>query len=115
MDVGPAPEPPLAELPQAELDARVLKGELAIAARVRQPKIADADRQGSFVEVEGGYTRLEAMAEAARCLSCGVCSECLMCSDVCSSASSYQRPAWRYLRARGRATCTARCRVSPTF
>ncbi|MDP6388737.1 MAG: FAD-dependent oxidoreductase, partial [Alphaproteobacteria bacterium] len=83
MEAGPAPEPPVAELTQAELDARVLKGELAIAPRLRQPGIADTERQGSFVEVEGGYTRFDAMAEAARCLSCGICSECLMCSDVC--------------------------------
>ena len=40
-------------------------------------------RKDSFVEVDHGYTEEQARAEAARCLSCGVCSECLSCVDAC--------------------------------
>jgi heterodisulfide reductase subunit A-like polyferredoxin len=79
----PVSEVPVAELTQAELDARVLKGELAITPRVALPERPLGDRRGDFAEVEGCYGPLDAMAEAARCLSCGVCSECLMCSDIC--------------------------------
>ena len=82
-----APKAAVAELSQTELDARVLKGELALAPRQPQPHIESADALGSFVEVEGGYTSLQAMAEASRCLSCGICSECLMCSDACGLGS----------------------------
>ncbi len=82
-----APKTAVAELSQTELDARVLKGELALAPRQPQPYIESADAVGSFVEVEGGYTSLQAMAEASRCLSCGICSECLMCSDACGLGS----------------------------
>jgi NADPH-dependent glutamate synthase beta subunit-like oxidoreductase/coenzyme F420-reducing hydrogenase delta subunit len=38
---------------------------------------------GNFDETEIGLTEAEAIAEAARCLSCGVCSECLACVQVC--------------------------------
>ncbi len=87
MGTEPVSQTPVAELSQTELDARVLKGELALAPRQPQPHIESADAQGSFREVEGGYSETQAMAEASRCLSCGICSECLMCSDVCGLGS----------------------------
>ncbi len=40
-------------------------------------------RKRSFDEVRLGYTDEEAQAEAARCLACGVCSECLSCYYKC--------------------------------
>ncbi|MEE8187794.1 MAG: FAD-dependent oxidoreductase, partial [Kiloniellales bacterium] len=74
---------PLAELSQAELDAQVLRGELALTPRVAMPEITVADRFGNFSEVELCYEAEQAKAEADRCLSCGICAECLICSDAC--------------------------------
>jgi heterodisulfide reductase subunit A-like polyferredoxin len=37
----------------------------------------------TFEEVVAGYTDEQAQAEAARCLACGICSECLSCVYQC--------------------------------
>ena len=42
------------------------------------------DRRGDFDEISPGLTRDQAVAEAERCLQCGVCSECLACETVCA-------------------------------
>ncbi len=51
-------------------------------ARAKMPAVAVKDRQG-FSEVELGFDEKTAVAEAKRCLNCGVCSECLACVAVC--------------------------------
>jgi NADPH-dependent glutamate synthase beta subunit-like oxidoreductase/NAD-dependent dihydropyrimidine dehydrogenase PreA subunit len=51
-------------------------------ARARMSKLPLADRMG-FAETNLGFSEEEAVAEASRCLSCGVCSECLECVKVC--------------------------------
>ncbi len=45
----------------------------------RQPKV----RRRDFEEVDFGYTEDQAVAEASRCLQCGVCCECRSCEDAC--------------------------------
>jgi heterodisulfide reductase subunit A-like polyferredoxin len=75
--------PPVARMDQAYLDRRVQKGEIRRTPRVPMPEVAVADRMGGFVEVEVGYSEAEARREAARCLSCGICSECQQCVYVC--------------------------------
>lgn len=42
-----------------------------------------AKRLLGFSEVVSGYTEEEARKEAARCLSCGGCAECLRCVEAC--------------------------------
>ncbi|RJQ09594.1 MAG: FAD-dependent oxidoreductase [Bacillota bacterium] len=51
--------------------------------RVRLRKRSPASRKRSFDEVCLGMTEGEAVAEANRCLACGVCSECLLCEKAC--------------------------------
>ncbi|MDP2920411.1 MAG: FAD-dependent oxidoreductase [Dehalococcoidia bacterium] len=51
-------------------------------ARAKMPALSTAERQG-FIEVETGFDEKAAIAEAQRCLNCGVCSECLACVAVC--------------------------------
>ena len=41
-----------------------------------------AERE-TFDEVNLGFDEVQAIAEAKRCLACGVCSECMACSNVC--------------------------------
>ena len=42
---------------------------------------------GSFEEVYTGYTEEQAMAEAHRCLGCGICSDCHMCAEACQAGA----------------------------
>jgi 2-oxoacid:acceptor oxidoreductase delta subunit (pyruvate/2-ketoisovalerate family) len=53
------------------------------AARVVQPQLELARRQGTFEEVHGGLDETTALFEARRCLSCGNCFECDNCFGVC--------------------------------
>jgi NADPH-dependent glutamate synthase beta subunit-like oxidoreductase len=48
-----------------------------------QPELAALERTNSFDEVLGGYDDAAAVAEAARCLSCGNCMECDCCMNAC--------------------------------
>jgi ferredoxin len=50
--------------------------------RAQMPRLPLAQRLG-FAEVDVGFTQEQAVAEAERCLSCGVCSECLACVSAC--------------------------------
>jgi heterodisulfide reductase subunit A-like polyferredoxin len=52
--------------------------------RVAMRQLSDSARRESFGEVELGYTEAEAKAEAARCLACGLCSECGACVKACA-------------------------------
>ncbi|MFH0811746.1 MAG: NAD(P)-binding protein, partial [Pseudomonadota bacterium] len=51
--------------------------------RQNPPKTLVSDRIKNFQEVQKGFTEEEALAEAKRCLNCGVCSECLQCVVAC--------------------------------
>ncbi|MBI4495470.1 MAG: FAD-dependent oxidoreductase [Deltaproteobacteria bacterium] len=77
------PELPVVKLSREEVQAKMTAGEVRRAPRVRMSALAGAERTGSFREVELGYTDEEAQAEAARCLACGICSECLSCYYKC--------------------------------
>lgn len=54
------------------------------APRARMPELGEADRKG-FAEVELGFTEDQARAEAARCVACGTCSECMLCVSNCKA------------------------------
>ncbi|HEY5657555.1 MAG TPA: FAD-dependent oxidoreductase, partial [Myxococcota bacterium] len=79
---APAPAPVAVQV-QDDLDARVYDGKLAPRRRVPLPEIPVSERMDRFDEFETGYSLEQAQAEAERCLSCGICSECLMCVDAC--------------------------------
>jgi heterodisulfide reductase subunit A-like polyferredoxin len=83
MESEPAATQPVAVIPQTDLDARILKGDLVPTPRVPVPEIDMEARKAGFGELELGYSAEDAQAEAARCLSCGICSECLTCSFEC--------------------------------
>ncbi len=76
-------ELPVVKLTRAEIDGRIAKGETSVQPRVQMAARQAADRVKSFEEVALGYTEEEAKAEASRCLSCGICSECLSCYYAC--------------------------------
>ena len=51
--------------------------------RARMPVMSPEIRTGNFEEVQLGLTEEQVRAEANRCLSCGVCSECYQCVEAC--------------------------------
>jgi heterodisulfide reductase subunit A-like polyferredoxin len=83
MEPPPKPELPVVRLSQTELDERLRRGEIHPRRRVPLPELPVEQRRGNFAEVEGGYDDASAQAEAARCLACGICSECMSCVFAC--------------------------------
>jgi len=54
-----------------------------VKPRVAMDELPVEERLTSFEEVVAGYTDEQAQEEAARCLACGICSECLQCVYAC--------------------------------
>jgi heterodisulfide reductase subunit A-like polyferredoxin len=83
LEAPPKPDLPVVKFTRAELMKRVEDGEFEVQDRVPMPELPVEGRIGSFAEVERGYTDELAQAEAARCLTCALCSECLSCQYIC--------------------------------
>ncbi len=78
---------PAVELDEAEVERRFASGRVATAGRGAVKKRSAKKRRNDFLEVYGGLSEAQAQAEATRCLSCGFCSECLQCVDVCPAGA----------------------------
>jgi len=85
LEPPPKPDLPVVELTRAEIDERMTRGEVQIQNRVPMDELAIEDRVSTFEEVVAGYSDEQAQAEAARCLACGICSECLSCVYTCQA------------------------------
>jgi len=85
LEPPPKPKLPVVELTQAEIEERVRRGEVKVQPRVPMSALPVEERLSTFEEVVAGYTDEEAQAEAARCLACGICSECLSCVYACQA------------------------------
>ena len=55
------------------------------ASRQKMAAAKPEERVRNFDEVFHGFTREQALAEAARCLDCAVCSECRICETACTA------------------------------
>lgn len=53
--------------------------------QVAMQALDPATRGTTFAEVNVGYTPEEAIAEAKRCLACGICSDCHLCETACQA------------------------------
>ena len=49
------------------------------------PALDPEKRSRSFDEVHTGYTPEQAIAEAKRCLACGICCDCHLCETACQA------------------------------
>ena len=82
---GPEPQLPVAELTEEDIARKRAAGE--IVDTLRACTLAEASvgerTHDLFCEVCGPMSEEEAIAEAMRCLQCGVCSECNQCVHVC--------------------------------
>ncbi|HMK08915.1 MAG TPA: FAD-dependent oxidoreductase, partial [Anaerolineales bacterium] len=79
------PELPVVRFNRAEALDRLTTSKARSGGRVAMPELPVAARRDNFTEVERGYTDELAQAEAARCLSCAICSECLSCQYACKA------------------------------
>ncbi len=71
----PAAKPEPAAMPQYRAFPR--------APRQEPRKLSPTERRGNFKEITTTLTEEQAVAEAARCLNCGLCCECFQCVAVC--------------------------------
>lgn len=83
LEKPPKPPLPVVRLSRQEIEERIARGEIRQQKRVPLPELPVDQRRDNFAEVEGGYDDESAQAEAARCLACGICSECMSCTFVC--------------------------------
>jgi len=78
---------------RAKPEEKAAKAEESAAARAKierrerisEPFLPAGEREGNFREVVQGFTEEQAVAEAQRCLNCGICSECMQCVTVCEA------------------------------
>ena len=80
---GPAPQLPVAKLTEEDIARKRAAGEIVDYPRTFVREAPSGERIHSLCEVCGPMTEEEAVAEARRCLQCGVCSECNQCVHVC--------------------------------
>ena len=81
----PEPEPqlPVAELSEEDIARKRAAGQIVDTPRACAAEAPAGERVHSLCEVCSPMTEEEAIAEAERCLQCGVCSECNQCVHVC--------------------------------
>ena len=85
LEPTPKPELPVVVFTPAEARQRLDSSQARRGGRVPMPELPFESRLAGFAEVEQGYTDELAQAEAARCLACAICSECLSCQYACQA------------------------------
>jgi len=84
----PLPAPPKEKRPvekwtRKEAQLKVRLGAVKPEPRAELVRLPLEERVQTFKEVVLSFTKEQAMAEAARCLDCGICSECYRCVWAC--------------------------------
>ena len=74
---------PVVDLSKEEIDQMIEEGKVDLSPRTQIPELPEKERIQDFREVELVLTEEQAKQEAARCLACGICSECHLCVQVC--------------------------------
>ena len=74
---------PVVKLSDDEILSKISLGEASITPRISISSTPMTERISNFHEVDLTLTEEEALTEAERCLSCGICSECLECVAAC--------------------------------
>ena len=87
LEIRDQPQLPVVKMSPTEVSLRLAKGEIEPKPRARMTSLKSNHRRHTFDEVNLGYTAEEARAEAARCLQCGICSECLSCYYKCAAGA----------------------------
>jgi heterodisulfide reductase subunit A len=80
----PAPSKrPVEKWKREEARTKVQLGAINVAPRQEPARLALEERVRTFKEVVLPLTEEQAIAEASRCLDCGICSECYRCVWAC--------------------------------
>lgn len=79
-----APDAPVEVMPYERLNTAYFKPAARIEAPMSPPEDRVTDQE---IEVTLGYDQVKAIAEADRCMSCGVCNGCDNCYIVCPDVS----------------------------
>ena len=74
---------PVVDLSKEEINQMIEEGKVDLTPRTEIPELPEKERIRDFREVELVLTEEQAKQEAARCLACGICSECHLCVQVC--------------------------------
>ncbi|MEO0080978.1 MAG: FAD-dependent oxidoreductase [candidate division WOR-3 bacterium] len=83
-DLSAGREKPRYESASAEESAAV-RAKILRQERAKEPVIPIDRRQDFVQEIALGFDEETAVAEAKRCLACGVCSECMQCVAACEA------------------------------
>ena len=76
------------EKPATADESAAAKAKILRRVRAEEPQLwteAKGDLRGNFDEIGLGFDEATVVAEAERCLNCGVCSECLQCVIACEA------------------------------
>jgi heterodisulfide reductase subunit A-like polyferredoxin len=76
---------PTTELTEEEITEMLSRDQIDTRPRVETPTAPVTERIGDFREVELCLSEDQALLEANRCLSCGLCSECYQCVLACKA------------------------------
>jgi heterodisulfide reductase subunit A len=74
---------PVEKWSREEAQTKVRLGAITPAPRQEPPRLSLDERVRTFKEVVLPMTEEQAIAEASRCLDCGICSECYRCVWAC--------------------------------
>jgi len=83
-DLANGREKPKERAAKAE-ESAAARSKIERRERANEAVLAVCDRTGNFREVGQGFTEDQAVAEAQRCLNCGICSECMQCVTACEA------------------------------
>jgi heterodisulfide reductase subunit A-like polyferredoxin len=78
---------PVVNLTDEEIAGIIDSGAVDVSSRVSASTAPVSERVRDFREVELSLSEEEAKREAARCLACGICSECHLCVRVCKAGA----------------------------
>lgn len=81
------PSSSVVKLSREEITAKIESGKVSARGRTHTEWLAADERVKNFGEFTRAMTEDEAVAEAERCLACGICSECLECVYACRAGA----------------------------
>lgn len=85
MDLSGKPWPDPESLRPQDRDFPEIPEDIPSLARAIMPERQPGARKDNFTEVALGLNETQVIFESERCLQCGVCSECLLCTEACEA------------------------------
>jgi heterodisulfide reductase subunit A len=70
-------------LPAVEHDEVMSRNPVSVRAPVKMLELGAQERARTIAEIETSFTEEQARTDAARCLDCGICSQCHECVTAC--------------------------------